>query len=70
MARAHSLYVVQNQHGIVRGFTVKHELVGWLEQQEEAGRTIQMWSVVRIPDGRDGEIVYRNAALYVRKDAD
>lgn len=54
MARASYIYIIQNWHGgaIVRAFTVKHEMIGWVRAYVR--QNPPKFSVIRVPDGRDG----------------
>ncbi len=57
MARSHSVYIVQGRRtGIIEGaWTVKHELVSWLNSRDIPRKSIEfVYDVVRFRDGQGG----------------
>lgn len=52
MARSTKIYVVQNRwHTVVGAFTVKHELITWLEERLGIDKYAKSWRVHSVDDG-------------------
>jgi hypothetical protein len=50
VSRSHCIYVVFDAFVVpIAAFTVKHEMVSWLEHQK-ARYHVELWSVSRFPD--------------------
>jgi len=58
VARAHSIFILRRQdtRTIIRVWTVKHEMVTWLNQNDRMTRTAAevLYEVVRMVDGKTG----------------
>jgi hypothetical protein len=48
VARSSYIWVVQRHDALAAAFTVKHEMISWLEQQNAIDSG---WWVIRMPDG-------------------
>lgn len=57
MARSSYIYMVENPESgaVLAAFTVKHECVSWLKYQRRHHYPLDVWTVMRVPDGRDFE---------------
>jgi hypothetical protein len=62
MARAHSIWIVRkcDNRLIIGAWTVKHEMVTWLNQQVNdhlsVNQIAHVWEAVRIRDGKPASI--------------
>ena len=69
MARSHRIYVVMSGPFAIKAFTVKHELLTYLERR--ARDPLMKWGdgfqVHVLPDGREGTPGLWGAAEYLRK---
>lgn len=57
MARSSYIYIVENPEAgaVLAVFTVKHECVSWLKKQRDNHYPLNVWTVMRVPDGKDFE---------------
>ena len=53
MARAHNVYVVMRQSLPIAGFTVKHEMVAWLERRAKKRPLRTPVRIYRLGDNDD-----------------
>jgi hypothetical protein len=64
LARSQYIYILEDWHGLIAAFTVKHEAVSFWEFKLDQNPNVKLY---RIPDGHKGDPGYIDLLEY-RKD--